>query len=230
MDEYVAWLNPKGVREHALKNALAKWWPHIAPGIRRRTAVSLLCGVSCVCDVSADCRHIHRTSRLGRSHRKRVEVLAQSTRARTSSVSRTCSGPIARPLTPPNHDVDTTDPRLDITLIPFSPSITVLDYTLRCRIAVLLVLLLIYLGTIERTDLGLAIDLQIGLLHSDAHDFIYDCSRRLMLEKRMSCRGEMGFTVESPPGALAGIGGSCTKVSACGQISISSSQALTSLI
>ncbi|EKM60973.1 uncharacterized protein PHACADRAFT_110936 [Phanerochaete carnosa HHB-10118-sp] len=38
IDEYVAWLNPKGVRELALKNALAKWWPHIGPGIRRRTA------------------------------------------------------------------------------------------------------------------------------------------------------------------------------------------------
>ena len=41
IDEFVAWLNPKGVRELALKNALAKWWPHIAPGIRRRTAVSM---------------------------------------------------------------------------------------------------------------------------------------------------------------------------------------------
>ena len=40
IDAFVAWLNPKGVRELALKNALAKWWQHIAPGIRRRTAVS----------------------------------------------------------------------------------------------------------------------------------------------------------------------------------------------
>ncbi|KAI0348627.1 chromatin remodeling complex protein [Trametopsis cervina] len=38
IDEFVAWLNPKGVRELALKNALAKWWQHIAPGIRRRHA------------------------------------------------------------------------------------------------------------------------------------------------------------------------------------------------
>lgn len=38
IDEYVAWLNPKGVRELALKNALAKWWQHIAPGVRKRTA------------------------------------------------------------------------------------------------------------------------------------------------------------------------------------------------
>ncbi|KAI0079592.1 hypothetical protein K474DRAFT_1658945 [Panus rudis PR-1116 ss-1] len=38
IDEFVAWLNPKGVRELALKNALTKWWPHIGPGIRRRVA------------------------------------------------------------------------------------------------------------------------------------------------------------------------------------------------
>ncbi|OBZ79211.1 hypothetical protein A0H81_00710 [Grifola frondosa] len=36
VDEFIAWLNPKGVRELALKNAFAKWWPHIAPGMRRR--------------------------------------------------------------------------------------------------------------------------------------------------------------------------------------------------
>ncbi|KAI0936246.1 hypothetical protein AcV5_004434 [Taiwanofungus camphoratus] len=38
IDELVAWLNPKGVRELALKNAFMKWWPHIGPGVRRRTA------------------------------------------------------------------------------------------------------------------------------------------------------------------------------------------------
>jgi bromodomain adjacent to zinc finger domain protein 1A len=38
IDEFVAWLNPKGNRELALKNALTKWWPHIAPGIRKRLA------------------------------------------------------------------------------------------------------------------------------------------------------------------------------------------------
>ncbi|CAL1696016.1 unnamed protein product [Somion occarium] len=38
MDAFVAWLNPKGVRELALKNTLTKWWPHIGPGMRRRTA------------------------------------------------------------------------------------------------------------------------------------------------------------------------------------------------
>lgn len=42
MDEFVAWLNPKGVRELALKNTLTKWWPHIGPGVRRRTSVSIL--------------------------------------------------------------------------------------------------------------------------------------------------------------------------------------------
>jgi len=36
VDEFVAWLNPKGVRELALKNAFAKWWNHIAPGMRKR--------------------------------------------------------------------------------------------------------------------------------------------------------------------------------------------------
>ncbi|KAI0704894.1 chromatin remodeling complex protein [Cytidiella melzeri] len=38
IDEFVAWLNPKGVRELALKTSIAKWWQHIAPGIRRRQA------------------------------------------------------------------------------------------------------------------------------------------------------------------------------------------------
>ncbi|CCM00943.1 uncharacterized protein FIBRA_02990 [Fibroporia radiculosa] len=38
IDEFIAWLNPKGVRELALKNAFTKWWPHIAPGVRKRTA------------------------------------------------------------------------------------------------------------------------------------------------------------------------------------------------
>ncbi|KAI8995548.1 chromatin remodeling complex protein [Trametes punicea] len=36
--EFVDWLNPKGVRELALKNAFTKWWNHIAPGMRRRAA------------------------------------------------------------------------------------------------------------------------------------------------------------------------------------------------
>ncbi|TFY79366.1 hypothetical protein EWM64_g4644 [Hericium alpestre] len=38
MDEFTAWLNPKGNRELALRNTLTKWWPHIAPGIRKRQA------------------------------------------------------------------------------------------------------------------------------------------------------------------------------------------------
>ena len=42
MDEFLAWLNPKGNRELALKNALTKWWPHIAPGIRKRITVRFL--------------------------------------------------------------------------------------------------------------------------------------------------------------------------------------------
>ncbi|KAF8140096.1 chromatin remodeling complex protein [Boletus edulis] len=36
VDEFVAWLNPKGVRELALKNAFTKWWNHVAPGMRKR--------------------------------------------------------------------------------------------------------------------------------------------------------------------------------------------------
>ncbi|KAH8120133.1 ATP-utilizing chromatin assembly and remodelling N-terminal-domain-containing protein [Phellopilus nigrolimitatus] len=38
LEEFIAWLNPKGVREFALKNALTKWWDLLAPGIRKRTA------------------------------------------------------------------------------------------------------------------------------------------------------------------------------------------------
>lgn len=40
VDEFAAWLNPKGNRELALKNALQKWWPHVAPGMRKRISVS----------------------------------------------------------------------------------------------------------------------------------------------------------------------------------------------
>ncbi|KAJ7786002.1 chromatin remodeling complex protein [Mycena metata] len=36
LDEFVAWLNPKGHREVALKSVLTKWWPHITSGLRRR--------------------------------------------------------------------------------------------------------------------------------------------------------------------------------------------------
>nr|GAT49763.1 predicted protein [Mycena chlorophos] len=36
LDEFLAWLNPKGQRELALKSALTKWWPHMINGMRRR--------------------------------------------------------------------------------------------------------------------------------------------------------------------------------------------------
>ncbi|KIK71184.1 hypothetical protein GYMLUDRAFT_33320 [Collybiopsis luxurians FD-317 M1] len=36
LEEFVAWLNPKGQREVALKQALTKWWFHITAGIKRR--------------------------------------------------------------------------------------------------------------------------------------------------------------------------------------------------
>ncbi|KAJ7666415.1 ATP-utilizing chromatin assembly and remodelling N-terminal-domain-containing protein [Mycena rosella] len=38
LDEFMAWLNPKGHREVALKSVLTKWWPHITSGLRRRIA------------------------------------------------------------------------------------------------------------------------------------------------------------------------------------------------
>ncbi|KAJ7293284.1 hypothetical protein C8J57DRAFT_21670 [Mycena rebaudengoi] len=38
LDEFMAWLNPKGHREIALKTVLTKWWPHITSGLRRRVA------------------------------------------------------------------------------------------------------------------------------------------------------------------------------------------------
>lgn len=49
VDQFVAWLNPKGVRELALKNTITKWWQHIAPGIRRRTTVSCDSPLSWLC-------------------------------------------------------------------------------------------------------------------------------------------------------------------------------------
>jgi len=36
IDEFRAWLNPKGNRELALRNNLSKWGPHIVAGIRKR--------------------------------------------------------------------------------------------------------------------------------------------------------------------------------------------------
>jgi bromodomain adjacent to zinc finger domain protein 1A len=45
VDDFTAWLNPKGNRELALRNTLTKWWQHIVPGIRKRLSVSLL-GIS----------------------------------------------------------------------------------------------------------------------------------------------------------------------------------------
>ncbi|KAJ3788947.1 chromatin remodeling complex protein [Lentinula aff. detonsa] len=36
LEEFIAWLNPKGHRELALKQAVSKWWIHISAGIRRR--------------------------------------------------------------------------------------------------------------------------------------------------------------------------------------------------
>lgn len=42
MEEFMAWLNPKGVRELALKNALAKWWDLLGAGVRKRSGVSIL--------------------------------------------------------------------------------------------------------------------------------------------------------------------------------------------
>ena len=53
VDEFTAWLNPKGNRELALRNTLTKWWPHIVPGIRKRLSVSGLLGVS---TMSCPCR------------------------------------------------------------------------------------------------------------------------------------------------------------------------------
>lgn len=40
LDEFLAWLNHKGVRELALKNSFIKWWNHIAPGMRKHFSVS----------------------------------------------------------------------------------------------------------------------------------------------------------------------------------------------
>ncbi|KAM6498263.1 chromatin remodeling complex protein [Amanita muscaria] len=36
LDDFFAWLNPKGHREIALKSALTKWWSHITAGMRKR--------------------------------------------------------------------------------------------------------------------------------------------------------------------------------------------------
>jgi hypothetical protein len=40
VEELVAWLNTKGIRENALKNSVAKWMTHITHGIRKRLTVS----------------------------------------------------------------------------------------------------------------------------------------------------------------------------------------------
>jgi len=38
VEELVAWLNTKGIRENAFKNNMTKWMVHIVPGIRKRLA------------------------------------------------------------------------------------------------------------------------------------------------------------------------------------------------
>lgn len=38
LEEFLAWLNPKGNREVVLKNNLFKWWDHITAGVRKRQA------------------------------------------------------------------------------------------------------------------------------------------------------------------------------------------------
>ena len=43
------------MRELALKNTLAKWWPHIGPGMRRRAAVSGARRECLLCELEADC-------------------------------------------------------------------------------------------------------------------------------------------------------------------------------
>ena len=39
VEELVAWLNTKGIRENALKNNITKWMSHITSGIRKRLSV-----------------------------------------------------------------------------------------------------------------------------------------------------------------------------------------------
>lgn len=39
VEELVAWLNTKGIRENALKNGMTKWMAHITSGIRKRQTV-----------------------------------------------------------------------------------------------------------------------------------------------------------------------------------------------
>lgn len=39
VEEFMAWLNTKGIRENALKNNMTKWMCHITPGIRKRLTV-----------------------------------------------------------------------------------------------------------------------------------------------------------------------------------------------
>ena len=43
VEELVAWLNTKGIRENALKNNLMKWITHITHGIRKRQTVRFSC-------------------------------------------------------------------------------------------------------------------------------------------------------------------------------------------
>jgi bromodomain adjacent to zinc finger domain protein 1A len=95
MDEYVAWLNPKGVRELALKNILAKWWPHIGPGMRRRTAVGVFFSWYLACHLQLTMA-LDRTSLRGRSRLRLDGVLARSTLALSSFGSHTCSGQTGR--------------------------------------------------------------------------------------------------------------------------------------
>jgi hypothetical protein len=55
IDDFMAWLNPKGIREAALKTALSKWWSHITLGIRKRIGVGNFFFPLHICTVDKCC-------------------------------------------------------------------------------------------------------------------------------------------------------------------------------
>ena len=97
VDQFVAWLNPKGVRELALKNTFTKWWPHIGPGMRRRSAVRTY---SPSLTVPALISPIDRIWRILPNSPRPDAALERNIQGLTSHGSLICFGPIAGQSTP----------------------------------------------------------------------------------------------------------------------------------
>ena len=87
VEELIAWLNTKGIRENALKNNVTKWISHITAGIRKRLVVRR-CSLELPILLTPE---FHRTWLLFRGYRKPDAVRARKGH-RTRTANLTCHG------------------------------------------------------------------------------------------------------------------------------------------